>query len=29
VSKRQFRENTFELRDIVEAPQASGLFDVP
>ncbi len=29
VSKRQFKENTFELRDIVEAPQASGLFEVP
>jgi hypothetical protein len=29
VSKRQFNENVFELRDIVEAPQASGLFEVP
>jgi len=29
VSKRQFMENTFELRNIVEAPQASGVFDVP
>lgn len=29
VTKRQFKENTFELRDIVEAPQASGLFEVP
>ena len=29
VSKRQFMENTFELRNIVEAPQPAGLFDVP
>ena len=29
VSKRQFNENIFALRDIVEAPQASGLFEVP
>jgi len=29
VSKRQFMENTFALRNIVEAPQAAGLFDVP
>jgi hypothetical protein len=29
VSKRQFKENTVELRDIVEAPQASGLFALP
>lgn len=29
VSKRQYKENTIEFRNIVEAPQASGLFDVP
>lgn len=29
VSKRQFQENVFQLRDIVEGPQPSGLFDVP
>jgi len=29
VSKRQFMENTFEVRNIVEASQAAGLFDVP